>query len=134
MPRLSKHAAAPRRVYSSWADENKENIDPRDGKDGGDGPTKRGAGATPKKKSAALALKPHKKFTTPLRLRSGSPAAPPPAGSPRSVLDAGAAASAKPRPRSFDDAPEDDEQPAALPFAIFDDEARDAAAPALLVR
>ena len=129
MPRLSKHAAAPRRVYSSWADENKENIDPRDGKDGGDG-TKRGAGATPKKKPAALALKPR----TPLRLRSGSPAAPPPAGSPRSVLDAGAAASAKPRPRSFDDAPEDDEQPAALPFAIFDDEARDAAAPALLVR
>ena len=127
MPRLSKHAAAPRRVYSSWADENKENIDPRDGKDGG--PTKRGAGATPKK-PAALALKPR----TPLRLRSGSPAAPPPAGSPRSVLDAGAAASAKPRPRSFDDAPEDDEQPAALPFAIFDDEARDAAAPALLVR
>ena len=32
------------------------------------------------------------------------------------------------------DAPEDDEQPAALPFAIFDDEAQDAAAPALLVR
>ena len=133
MPRLSKHTTAPRRVYSSWADENKENIDPRDGKDGGDGPTKRGgAGATPKKKPAALALKPQTK--TPLRLRSGSPAAPPPAGSPRSVLDAGAAASAKPRPRSFDDAPEDDEQPAALPFAIFDDEARDAAAPALLVR
>ena len=131
MPRLSKHAAAPRRVYSSWADENKENIDPRDGKDGGDGPTKRGAGATPKKKPSALALKPR---GSPLRLRSGSPAAPPPAGSPRSVLDAGAAASAKPRPRSFDDAPEDDEQPAALPFAIFDDEARDAAAPALLVR
>ena len=129
MPRLSKHAAAPRRVYSSWADENKENIDPRDGK-GADGPTKRGAGATPKKKPAALALKPR----SPLRLRSGSPAAPPPAGSPRSVLDAGAAASAKPRPRSFDDAPEDDEQPAALPFAIFDDEARDATAPALLVR
>ena len=130
MPRLSKHTTAPRRVYSSWADENKENIDPRDGKDGGDGPTKRGAGATPKKKPAALALKPQTK--TPLRLRSGSPAAPPPAGSPRSVLDAGAAASAK--PQSFDDAPEDDEQPAALPFAIFDDEARDAAAPALLVR
>lgn len=130
MPRLSKHAAAPRRVYSSWADENKENIDPRDGKDGGDGTTKRGAGATPKKKPAALALKPR----SPLRLRSGSPAAPPPAGSPRSVLDADAAASAKPRPRSFDDAPEDDEQPAALPFAIFDDEARDATAPALLVR
>ena len=82
------------------------------------------------KKPAALALKPRNE--TPLRLRSGSPAAPPPAGSPRSVLDAGAAASAK--PQSFDDAPEDDEQPAALPFAIFDDEARDAAAPALLVR
>ena len=131
MPRLSKHAAAPHRVYSSWADENKENIDPRDGKDGGDGPTKHGAGATPKKKPAALALA-LKKRATPLRIRSGSPAAPPPAGSPRSVLDAGAAASAK--PQSFDDAPEDDEQPAALPFAIFDDEARDAAAPALLVR
>ena len=129
-PGRRKTGALPRhRAYTSWEDENKENIDPRDGKDGDDGPTKRGAGATPKKKPAAL-----KPRTTPLRLRSGSPAAPPPAGSPRSVLDAGAAASAKPRPRSFDDAPEDDEQPAALPFAIFDDEARDAAAPALLVR
>ena len=129
-PGRRKTGALPRhRAYSSWEDENKENIDPRDGKDGGDGPTKHGAGATPKKKPA-LALKPR----TSLRLRSGSPAAPPPAGSPRSVLDAGAAASAKPQPRSFDDAPEDDEQPAALPFAIFDDEAQDAAAPALLVR